>query len=234
MNEVIKIFINLFINFFVLVVTTSVQSLVWIFKRIIEAINSSPKSFEKTTSDLPINWNKITDDVVIFDLETTGLKSNKVPVDIVEIAAIKFSKKGLKEKQETTSFYALIKPHRGGINKDAARINGITQRMIDKDGEDAEKVMEEFIEFVGKKRLVAYNVDFDRWFLQREISHWGIKKQFKYECAYELSREAFDGLENYKLTTVARSLGLPTEGAHRALHDCIMTLWVYLVAKSKV
>jgi DNA polymerase III epsilon subunit-like protein len=35
---------------------------------------------------------------VIFDLETTGLKSNKVPVDIVEIAAIKFSKKGLKEK----------------------------------------------------------------------------------------------------------------------------------------
>jgi DNA polymerase III epsilon subunit-like protein len=106
--------------------------------------------------------------------------------------------------------------------------------LIDKDGEDAEKVIKEFIDFVGKKRLVAYNVDFDRWFLQREISHWGIKKQFKDECAYALSRDAFDGLENYKLTTVARSLGIPTEGAHRALHDCIMTLWVYLVAKSKV
>ena len=230
MNELIKIFIN----FFVLVITTGVQLLVLIFKKIIEIVNSTPKTFEKTTSDLPINWNKIKDDVVIFDLETTGLKSNKVPVDIVEIAAIKFSKKELKEKQETTSFYALIKPHRGGINEDAARINGITQRMIDKDGEDAEKVIKEFIDFVGKKRLVAYNVDFDRWFLQREISHWGIKKQFKYECAYALSRDAFDGLENYKLTTVARSLGIPTEGAHRALHDCIMTLWVYLVAKSKV
>jgi DNA polymerase III epsilon subunit family exonuclease len=230
MNELIKIFIN----FFVLVITTGVQLLVLIFKKIIEIVNSTPKTFEKTTSDLPINWNKIKDDVVIFDLETTGLKSNKVPVDIVEIAAIKFSKKELKEKQETTSFYALIKPHRGGINEDAARINGITQRMIDKDGEDAEKVIKEFIDFVGKKRLVAYNVDFDRWFLQREISHWGIKKQFKDECAYALSRDAFDGLENYKLTTVARSLGIPTEGAHRALHDCIMTLWVYLVAKSKV
>ena len=33
-----------------------------------------------------------------FDLETTGFKTNKVAVDIVEIAAIKFSKNALKEK----------------------------------------------------------------------------------------------------------------------------------------
>jgi len=196
--------------------------------------NSENLNQNRTTANLKIDWNKIDDDLVIFDLETTGLKTNKVAVDIVEIAAIKFSKNELKEKQETVSFHALIKPHRGGINESAARVNGITQSMIDKDGEDAQKVINEFIDFVGNKRLVAYNVDFDRWFIQREISHWGIKKQFKYECAYQLSREVFDGLEDYKLTTVAKSLGLPTQGSHRALHDCIMTLWVYLVAKSKV
>jgi DNA polymerase-3 subunit epsilon len=206
-----------------------------ILNRLKSFLSNSDNSIKtRTAADLKIDWNKIDDDLVIFDLETTGLRTNKVAVDIVEIAAIKFSKNELKEKQETISFHALIKPHRGGINKEAARINGITQSMIDKEGEDAEKVINDFIDFVGAKRLVAYNVDFDRWFLQREISHWGIKKQFKYECAYQLSREVFDDLENYKLATVAKSLGLPTKGSHRALHDCIMTLWVYLVAKSNV
>jgi DNA polymerase III epsilon subunit family exonuclease len=183
---------------------------------------------------LKIDWGKVDEDFIVFDLETTGLKTNKTPVDIIEIAAIKFNKQEFLSKRKTTTFYSLVKPHRGGIHESAEKINGISQRMVDNDGRDAETVIKEFIEFVGKHRLVAYNVDFDRWFLQREISHWGIKKQFKYDCAYELSKIVFSRLNNYKLTTVAGSLGLPVNGAHRALHDCFLALGVYLVGQSKI
>jgi DNA polymerase III epsilon subunit family exonuclease len=183
---------------------------------------------------LKIDWDKVDKDFIVFDLETTGLKTNKSPVDIIEIAAIKFNKQEFLSNRKITTFYSLVKPHRGGINKSAEKINGISQRMVDNDGRDAETVIKEFIEFAGKHRLVAYNVDFDRWFLQREISHWGIKKQFKYDCAYELSKIVFSRLNNYKLTTVAGSLGLPVKGAHRALHDCFLALGVYLVAQSKI
>jgi DNA polymerase III epsilon subunit family exonuclease len=188
----------------------------------------------KTTLDLNIDWDKIDDEFVIFDLETTGLKSNKVAVDIVEIGALKVKKEDLRNGIDATAFQALLIPHRGGINPEAARINGITESMIKKDGESAEKVMNEFVEFVGNRKLIAYNVDFDRWFLKRELEHWGIKKTFKYECAYELSKDAFSSLTNYKLATVAKSLGIQNPQAHRSLGDCITTLWVYLAAKSKL
>ncbi len=195
---------------------------------------STKETPSRTTLNLDIDWNKIDDEFVIFDLETTGLKSNKTPVDIVEIGALKVRKEDLKNGVDATAFHALLIPHRGGINPEAAKINGITESMINKDGENAEKVMREFVEFVGNRKLIAYNVDFDRWFLKRELAHWGIKKSFKYECAYELSKEAFSYLNNYKLATVAKNLGIQNPQAHRSLGDCITTLWVYLAAKSKL
>ena len=217
------ILISILIGYGLIYITTKISS-----------ENSKATVSGISTLDLNIDWDKVDDEFVIFDLETTGLKSNKIAVDIVEIGAIKVNKYDLKSTNGSISFQALLIPHRGGINADAAKINGITQSMINKDGESAEKVMHEFVAFVGNRKLVGYNVDFDRWFLKRELAHWGIKKSFQYECAYELSRDAFPNLANYKLSNVAKSLGIKNPKEHRALGDCITTLWVYLTAKSKV
>lgn len=184
----------------------------------------------KTKDD--IAWERIPDEFVIFDLETTGLKTNKVPVDIVEISAVKIKKEDLKQSESVETFTALVKPWRGGLNPDATAVNNITQRMIDDHGEDMPKVIREFMEFVGDRVLIAYNVDFDRWFLQRELKDQGISKRYQYECALELARDAFPRLKNHKLTTVAAHLGVNTAGAHRALEDCVMTMHVYLWAKT--
>ena len=195
--------------------------------------NQSNNNAGKTTHNLSINWDEIDDEFVVFDIETTGLPTNKSAVDIVEIGALKVNKNDLINGVDAISFQALLTPHRGVINSEASRINGITQSMINRDGESAEKVMREFVEFVGKRKLIAYNVSFDRWCLRRELAHWGIKHRSKYECAYELAKEVFDGMPNYKLSTVAKSLGIKNPQAHRVLGDCLTTLWVYLVAKSK-
>jgi DNA polymerase III epsilon subunit family exonuclease len=179
-----------------------------------------------------IAWDQLPDEFVIFDLETTGLKSNKIPVDIIEISAIKVIKDQLRNGHDVETFTALVKPVRGGLNPEATAVNGITQKMIDNDGEDIADVLNQFIEFTGDRLLVAYNVDFDRWFLNRELQEQGIKKRYKYECAYLIARKAFPTLQNHKLTTVASKLGIDTSGSHRALADCLMTMHVYLWGKT--
>ena len=115
-------------------------------------INTSTPSTKSTqssgaklkTSD--IKWEKLPDDFVVFDFETTGLKTNKTPVDIIEIAAIKVKKSDLQKGLGVETFSALVKPWRGGLNPEAMAINKITQKRIDSDGEDMSKVIHEFIE----------------------------------------------------------------------------------------
>ncbi len=191
----------------------------------------SPKN-KLTLSKNDIAWDRIPDEFVIFDLETTGLKTNKSPVDIVEISAIRIIKEQYKNSEKVDTFAALVKPWRGGLNSSAMAVNNITQEMIDANGEEMPEVIRQFMDFVGDRLLVAYNVDFDRWFLQRELQDQGISKRFKYECALELSRSAFPNLKNHKLVTVAEYLGVSSVGAHRALQDCVMTMHAYMWAKT--
>ena len=212
--------------------------LVVIFAALRPSSNLS-KSSKKTSSKnklifskSDIAWDRIPDEFVIFDLETTGLKTNKSPVDIVEISAIRIIKGQYKSSEKVDTFSALVKPWRGNLNPSAMAVNKITQEMIDAEGEEMPEVIRQFIDFVGDRLLVAYNVDFDRWFLQRELHDQGISKRFKYECALELSRTAFPNLKNHKLVTVSEHLGVGSAGAHRALQDCVMTMHAYMWAKT--
>lgn len=191
----------------------------------IQARSTSKKKYS-------IDWEKIPDEFVVFDLETTGLKTNKSPVDIIELSAIKFNKESYLKNGDYEIYSNLIFPHRGGLNEEAQKINKISQSMLNKSARHMHEVLPEFINFAGKRLLVAHNVDFDRWFLQREISDQGISKRFKYECTLQLSRKALPHLKNHKLATIADYLNIETNGAHRALRDCEMTLEIYLITKS--
>jgi DNA polymerase III epsilon subunit family exonuclease len=194
--------------------------------------SKSEPSSNKKLKNSDIKWEKLPDDFVIFDFETTGLKTNKTPVDIIEIAAIKVKKSDLQKGLGVETFSALVKPWRGGLNPEAMAINKITQKMIDRDGEDMSKVIHEFMDFVGDRLLVGYNVDFDRWFLQRELADQNISKRYKYECAYQLAKSAFPNRSSYRLTTFAKMVGVDASGAHRALKDCEITMHLYIWAKS--
>lgn len=185
----------------------------------------------KTKDD--ISWDILPDEFVVFDLETTGLKYHD-PVDIVEISAIKVIKETFRQSGKAETYTAIVRPWRGGLNPEAAAINQISQKLIDEEGHEISSAIKEFVDFVGDRLLIAYNVSFDRWFLQRELQDHGISKRYKYECALELARRAFPGLKNHKLTTVASHIGISTQGAHRAMQDCVMALQVYVWSKSKI
>lgn len=172
-----------------------------------------------------VDLSMLPEQFIVFDLETTGLRSDTH--EIIEIAAIKVNT--LSNKHQT--FQALVKPKKK-IPKKITELTGITQKMVDKDGDDIEEVLKEFIDFIGDLRLVAFNAPFDMSFLLKSSNDHGIDIKNPVSCALEMFRKAFPDEESYKLVDIAKRSGFPTEGAHRALNDCRVALPVYTTAAS--
>ncbi|MBI2960914.1 MAG: 3'-5' exonuclease, partial [Betaproteobacteria bacterium] len=157
---------------------------------------------------------------VVVDLETTGLDSSRH--EIIEIGAVRVNR----DSDHHTTFQAFIKPSRK-IPAKITKITGITQEMIERDGEPLEPVLRQFLEFAGNRRLVFYNAEFDMAFLSRAAARTGLKIENEVSCALDMARRAWPRRRSYKLTDLAKSGGLSTDGAHRALHDCRLTITVY-------
>lgn len=164
---------------------------------------------------------------VIFDLETTGLSPTQH--EIIEIGAIKVN--------STSNFYEtfqmLVKP-KNRIPKMITRINGISQEMVDRDGEPLEQAIREFSEFIGSLPLVAFNASFDMSFLQTAANRHGFAVGNRYMCALEMARRAWPGRSSYKLPDLARDGHLSDEDTHRALGDCKRTLVIFTAAASRI
>jgi DNA polymerase III epsilon subunit family exonuclease len=167
------------------------------------------------------------DQFIVVDLETTGL--NAGIDEIIEIGAIKVNK----NSNHHDSFQYLVKPKKK-IPKRATEINGISQEMVDRDGRDSGEVIKEFVEFIGELRLVAFNADFDMGFLKFSAAEHGYKITNKTSCALKMARRAWPGLPSYKLEALAKLAGVSTQGNHRALKDCELTIFVYSAAAVKL
>lgn len=183
-------------------------------------------------ADLPalpkqVDLSMLPEQFVIVDLETTGLDPSKH--EIIEIGAIKVNRDSINH----TTFQALLKPNKK-IPKKITEITGITQDMVDKDGENLESVVREFTEFIGDLRLVAYNAEFDMGFLRTVTKSFGITINNQSSCALKMARRAWPGLQSYKLADLANVCGLSIKDSHRALKDCELTITVYAAAASKL
>lgn len=159
---------------------------------------------------------------VVFDLETTGLKSETH--EIIEIGAVRVNR----DRSEHDTYQSLVKPRRK-IPKKITEITGITQGMVDLEGRPLAEVLTEFLEFIGNERLVAFNADFDMAFLRAAIdTHLpGTRISNPVSCALRMARRAWPGLNSYRLSELAKVGGLSPRGTHRALGDCERTMIVY-------
>ncbi len=160
---------------------------------------------------------------IVFDLETTGLDPEKD--EIIEIGAIKANM----DSNVHDTFQVLVKPSER-IPRMITRINGISQEMVDRDGEPLDMAIRDFVEFIGDLPLVSYNAQFDMGFLDHAARAQGIVVRNHVSCALKMARRAWPGRKSYKLIDIAKDGNLSAEGTHRALGDCTRTLMVYAAA----
>lgn len=164
--------------------------------------------------------NKYISDYVVFDLETTGVRTDSD--EIIEISGIRV--RGHKAVEE---FSTLVNP---GMHIPAAatRVNHITDDMVAKAPGLAE-ALGEFLEFAGSDILVGHNIhSFDLNFVCRASTRiFGAEVENDYIDTLYMARKCLPGLSHYKLSDVAAYFHISTEGAHRALADCAMNQKCY-------
>ncbi len=154
-------------------------------------------------------------DYVVFDLETTGLSTNTD--EIIEISAVKAEGGKVKE-----TFSTLVNPGRP-IPREASMVNGITDDMV-AGAPKLPEAIKEFSEFIGKQVLVGHNIrSFDLKFLSKAfLKLYGKDLENDYIDTLFMARSCLKELSHHRLTDLASYFHISTEGAHRALNDCIM------------
>lgn len=155
----------------------------------------------------------------VIDIETTGLKVTDD--DIIEMAALKIA--GGVEKD---SFVRIIRTEKR-LSQDITALTGITQDMLDNQGDDPKKAVKEFLEFIGENKLVCHNLSFDMAFLQKACKKYGYPLiTNSAEDTVKTARKILDDVRDYKLATLASYFGLEKQ-KHRALDDCRLLFQVY-------
>ncbi len=162
-------------------------------------------------------------DLVVFDVETTGL-SPQQGHRIIEIGAVRLT--GGEIVDEFQSLIDAGVP----IDPQAQAVHGISRTML-RGQPRPEEVFAKFHNFIGRSTLVAHNAPFDTRFLRAEFASLGHGLSNRIDCTLKLSRRKLLRLPNYQLQTVYRHLGGEIDDSiqrHRALDDARMAAFVWL------
>ena len=162
---------------------------------------------------------------VVFDTETTGLKSD---VDrIIEFAAKRIFVDSECNFEEIASIDVFIRPP-FFVDKKISELTGITNEFLETKP-DEDEVFKSIEFFFGKNPVIfAYNSKFDIRFVSQMYARHG--KEFVYAKEFdvlEMARDLVDKseVENFKLCTIAELYGC-TEGItfHQAIDDVKATV----------
>lgn len=162
--------------------------------------------------------------IVFFDVETTGLSPSHGH-RIIEIGAVCVFAGG----SIVSEFQSLVNPG-VPISDAAARVHGITQRMLH--GQPTpEEIIPRFRDFIHDSLLVAHNAPFDLRFLRHEFQRLRMNLTHPHVCTLEMSRRRCPHLPNHRLETVHRHLCGTTAScvqSHRALEDARMVAQIWM------
>ena len=147
---------------------------------------------------------------IVLDFETTGFSYNKDR--IIELAAIKYE-----NGVETEKFVTLVNP-KMKIPNDSIAVHHITDDMI-KDAPVESTVIPQLVEFLSDSLIIGQNVSFDLRFLEIAADRLGLTVQYNYIDTLDIAKKLFDGLSDYKLSTIAEHIGLNTDDMHRSETD---------------
>jgi len=130
----------------------------------------------------------------------------------------------------TDTFYSLIKPPDGmEILPLFTDIHGITMDQVE-GAPDFGELWPQLSSFIGSDFLVAHNSPFDRGVFLAVLSQFSLTpKAPNFECSCARARRAWPHLENHKLDTLSRYLGIEPDH-HEALSDAVACAKIYVAA----
>lgn len=159
-------------------------------------------------------------DYVVFDLETTGV--NPQQDSIIEISAVKAV-----DGKTVAEYSTLVNPGRH-IPVPATAVNGITDAMV-AGAPSIGEAIGGFLDFIGNSILVGHNIHtFDMNFAyDAALGAWGKELGNDYIDTLYMARRCLPELSHYRLTDISEYFHISTDGAHRALNDCLMNQKCY-------
>jgi len=164
------------------------------------------------------------DNLLFFDLETTGLDYKKDR--IIEIGIYNLQKTKEQRFEPTKEVSHLIK-FDGELSPKIIELTNITDEMLRKDGIDEYVVVSEILSLITDKTLlIAFNVQFDNSFLSELIRRVTKKHDYQIPCHildvmafykdwYEYPHRLVSALAKLEITSA--------ENTHRALDDAKAT-----------
>lgn len=163
---------------------------------------------------------KTTENYVVIDVETTGLDS--ATDQIIEYGAVR-----VVNGQAEQTFSALVKI-KTPLPKEIVKLTGITDALLQAEGQSPEQALAGFLNFIGKEHLIGQNITFDLAFLNAACRQNGCA-MITNRCTDLLSvaRRKVAGVPDHKLATLAKYFSLPIVPEHRALNDCRLAQAVY-------
>ncbi len=183
----------------------------FLFLLILIAITAYFLLRRKTSGIQQVPTDHLPETFIVLDLETTGLDATRH--EIIEIAGIRY-RKGI-ATQETLE--TLVKPSKN-VPKKITEITGITQEMLETNGEPLADVMREFMAF-----------------LHAATARHGLPKlNNPVSCAVKMARCAWPKRKTFRLRDLASDGGFAGGTAHRALEDARCALIVYAAAVAEL
>lgn len=168
----------------------------------------------------------ILNDYIVFDIETTGFDSSYD--EVIEIGAIKVHNNKIVSK-----FNSLIRTQ-NEIDEYITELTGITNEMV-KDAPTIEKILPEFMNYIGNDILIGHNVNFDINFIYDNL----YRNKFNvltndFVDTMRIARKLLPELPHHRLIDLANYFEIDATNNHRSLKDCEITMNVYEQLKKVV
>ncbi|WP_415331226.1 3'-5' exonuclease [Clostridium perfringens] len=157
------------------------------------------------------------ENIIVFDVESTGVDVTED--EIIQIAAIKLNKNG----EVVDKFEKFLKNKKPV--KDSYYVHGFSDEMLQRIGEDKEKVLKEFVEYSKDSIIVGHNVQYDINILCSELERNNLGKP-KFKTFYDtldIYRRFYPGNINYKLENLSNVYDTKHKPSHDAMDDIIAT-----------
>ncbi|MDP7706375.1 DEDDh family exonuclease [Mycobacterium sp. TY815] len=149
----------------------------------------------------------------VIDVETTGFRPGQAR--IISVAALGLDVDGRVEQ----SVVSLLNP---GVDPGPTHVHGLTAAMLE-DQPQFGDIVDDLVEVLRGRTLVAHNVAFDYSFLaaEAEIAEAELPVD-SVMCTVELARRLELGVDNLRLETLAAHWGVTQERPHDAFDDAMV------------